>query len=144
MAFISEESRSPLRKGTENVFTVVCWILYLYLILPLFTMILWYLGVRTFYDRFIGERGYSDLLFLIREGGVIVLCVMIVLLGWSQYNYIWFKRRGERRGTRPIQDSDRQFSELLGCMPEDMPEVRKARRLEIQAVEAGYRILSKE
>jgi poly-beta-1,6-N-acetyl-D-glucosamine biosynthesis protein PgaD len=142
--FIKKEARSPLRRVAENFITIVCWGIYLYLILPLFTMVMWSLGVKTFYDQFIGARGYEDLRNLLKDGGITFFVVLLVLLIWTYYNYLWFKRRGERRGNRPLVNSDPWFAEQLCCSVENLETIRKSRRLVINTEETGYRITSQE
>lgn len=107
-------------------------------------MVMWSLGVKTFYDQFIGARGYEDLRNLLKDGGITFFVVLLVLLIWTYYNYLWFKRRGERRGNRPLVNSDPWFAEQLCCSVENLETIRKSRRLVINTEETGYRITSQE
>lgn len=107
-------------------------------------MVMWYLGINTFYDQFIGARGYMDLLNIIKDGGLIVIAVLFVMLSWSYYNYLWFTKRGERRGERPVENRELWFAELLNCNVEDLDRIRNLKRIELCIKDPGYRIISKE
>jgi poly-beta-1,6-N-acetyl-D-glucosamine biosynthesis protein PgaD len=93
--FVQDEVKSPLRRIVEDFITVVCWGIYLYLLLPLFTLVLWVFGVQTIYDQIIGQKGYEELSRLLANGGITVLVIFLIVSGWTYYNYLWFLRRGE-------------------------------------------------
>ena len=38
--FVKDEVKSPLRRVVEDFITIVCWGIYLYLLLPIFTLVL--------------------------------------------------------------------------------------------------------
>jgi len=136
--------KSPLRKFVEDFITVVCWGLYLYLLLPLLTLVLWVFGVQTIYDQIIGAKGYEELVRLLQNGGITVLIIFLIVSGWTYYNYLWFLRRGERRGGQVKISSDVEMAGMLGTDSTAMGEIRKARRLEIRVDGPQYRITAKE
>ena len=68
--FVKDEVKSPLRRIVEDFITIVCWGIYLYLLLPLFTLVLWVFGVQTIYDQIIGAKGYEELIRLLANGGI--------------------------------------------------------------------------
>jgi len=136
--------KSPLRKFVEDFITVVCWGLYLYLLLPLLTLVLWVFGVQTIYDQIIGAKGYEELVRLLQNGGITVLIIFLIVSGWTYYNYLWFLRRGERRGGQVKISSDVEMAGMLGTDSTAMGEIRKARRLEIRVDGPLYRITAKE
>jgi len=136
--------KSPLRKFVEDFITVVCWGLYLYLLLPLLTLVLWVFGVKTIYDQIIGAKGYEELVRLLQNGGITVLIIFLIVSGWTYYNYLWFLRRGERRGGQVKISSDVEMAGMLGTDSTAMGEIRKARRLEIRVDGPLYRITAKE
>ena len=142
--FVQDEVKSPLRKFIEDFITVVCWGIYLYLLLPLLTLVLWVFGVQTIYDQIIGAKGYEELARLLQNGGITVLIIFLIVSGWTYYNYLWFLRRGERRGGQVKISSDVEMAGMLGTDSTAMGEIRKARRLEIRVDGPLYRITAKE
>ncbi|HEX7504454.1 MAG TPA: poly-beta-1,6-N-acetyl-D-glucosamine biosynthesis protein PgaD [Syntrophales bacterium] len=128
----------------EDTITVVCWGVYLYLLLPMFTLVLWIFGIQTIFDQIIGERGYEELIRLLEKGGITTLVILLLLSGWTYYNYLWFMRRGERRGNQVRISSDVEMSALLETDISAMEEIRNARRLEIRVEGKKYRITAKD
>jgi poly-beta-1,6-N-acetyl-D-glucosamine biosynthesis protein PgaD len=137
---VQDEVKSPLRRVTEDLITIVCWGIYLYLLLPMFTLFLWLLGVQTIYDQIIGERGYEELIRLLENGGITTLVILLILSGWTYYNYSWFKRRGERRGGRVMISSDVEISGMLGVEMAAMKEIRASCRLLVRIDNGNYRV----
>ena len=141
---VQDEVKSPLRRVVEDTITVVCWGVYLYLLLPMFTLVLWIFGIQTIFDQIIGERGYEELIRLLANGGITTLVILLIVSGWTYYNYLWFMRRGERRGNQVRISSDVEMSALLETDITAMEEIRSARRLEIRIEGSKYRITAKD
>ncbi|HTZ38580.1 MAG TPA: poly-beta-1,6-N-acetyl-D-glucosamine biosynthesis protein PgaD [Syntrophales bacterium] len=137
---VQDEVKSPLRRFTEDFITIVCWGIYLYLLLPLFTLFLWILGVQTIYDQIIGERGYEELARLLENGGITTLVILLIVSGWTYYNYRWFKRRGERRGGRVMISSDVEIARMLDVDMEAMDEIRASCRMLVKVDNGNYRV----
>ncbi len=142
--FVKDEIKSPLRRAVEDAITVVCWAIYLYLLLPMFTLVLWVFGVQTIYDQIIGEQGYAELIRLLENGGITTAVILAILLGWTWYNYLWFKRRGERRGGQVLISPENDIAALLATDLQSMEGIRGARRMEILVDGPLYRVTSRE
>lgn len=137
---VQDEVKSPLRRFTEDFITIVCWAIYLYLLLPLFTLFLWILGIQTIYDQIIGERGYEELIRLLQNGGITTLVILLIVSGWTYYNYRWFKRRGERRGGRVMISSDVEIAKMLDVDMAAMDEIRASCRILVKVDNGNYRV----
>lgn len=142
--FIKDEVRSPVRRVVEDFITVVCWGIYLYLLLPLFTLVLWVFGIQTIYDQIIGAKGYEELIRVLQLGGITTLVIFLIVSGWTYYNYIWFLRRGERRGGQVRISSDVEMAGMLGTDSTAMEEIRRSRRMEVRVDGPLYRITARE
>ena len=141
---VQDEVKSPLRRVVEDTITVVCWGVYLYLLLPMFTLVLWIFGIQTIFDQIIGEKGYEELIRLLANGGITTLVILLLISGWTYYNYLWFMRRGERRGNQVRISSDVEMSAMLETDITAMEEIRNARRLEIRVEGKKFRITAKD
>lgn len=137
---VQDEVKSRLRRITEDFITIVCWAIYLYLLLPLFTLFLWILGVQTIYDQIIGERGYEELIRLLENGGITTLVIFVIVSGWTYYNYLWFRRRGERRGGRVMISSDVEIAKMLDVDMAAMEGIRTSCRILVKVDNGNYRI----
>lgn len=85
--------------------TLVAWAVWVYLWLPLVTLVAWYLGLRTF----IREIVIPDPATMISTGLVylgIVAALALVLIGWSRYNLFRFGGEDRRRGGSPLTDEE--------------------------------------
>jgi poly-beta-1,6-N-acetyl-D-glucosamine biosynthesis protein PgaD len=142
--FTRDEVRSPLRRAVEGFITIVCWAIYLYLILPLFTLVLWFFGIQTIYYEFIGAKGYEELIRLLQNGGITILVIFLIISGWTYYNYIWFLHRGERRIGQARISNDVELAGLLGTETAVMEAVRRSHSMEIRIEGAKYHIVAKD
>ncbi|MFZ0485187.1 MAG: poly-beta-1,6-N-acetyl-D-glucosamine biosynthesis protein PgaD [Desulfobacterales bacterium] len=110
--------KSPLRYLFEGSFTLALWALWVYWLMPIFTLLLWVFGFHLYYSENLLDGGLEELLNTLKNGGLAVLLVACVMLGWTYYNYLWFLRRGERRNKSEaiIFDGDiaRYFNVDLG------------------------------
>lgn len=87
-----------------RMLTAVAWLAYLYLWLPLITLVAWMAGAHTAYERlYVQEQGMHSFLLLVLP--VIALVCGAALLGWAEYNRARFGN-GERRSAMPSVGQD--------------------------------------
>jgi len=132
-----------LRVAVEGLLTVAFWVLYIYVLLPIFTLVLWVFGVRTIYDEIFGLKGYLALIDILKNGGLITFAILAVLAGWAYYNYRMFMYRGERRSSRVSISNDREISRLLSVDLDSLEGIRKLRRLKVK-IEGEHYLVEKE
>ncbi len=89
--------KSPLRHLLEGSVTLFFWALWIYWLLPVFTALLWFFGIRLFYEQIFPQGGIEEMLRLLKDAGIVFLSILAVIFLWTRYNYLWFLRRGERR-----------------------------------------------
>ncbi len=65
--------------------TVISWLLWLYFLLPLFTLGGWLLGVKSLSDEIRWFGGYKTLLELLQMYGVIIFVIAGIWLLWTIY-----------------------------------------------------------
>jgi poly-beta-1,6-N-acetyl-D-glucosamine biosynthesis protein PgaD len=88
--------RSVLRRFGEWIFTTVMWVLWAYLFFPIINIILWALGIASFYEKVVEPYDYFQLLDLVQNCGLMVLGIFLLLWFWGVYNYRRFGRRNRR------------------------------------------------
>lgn len=82
--------------------TLVLWLLWIYLWLPLITAILWILGIRAAYlDLFLGARGLG----LIGIGWI-SLIALVTMTYWSLYNRFRYAKKMRRKSSGAVAKSD--------------------------------------
>jgi len=99
--------RRPLPAGIFSLLTVVFWAVWLYLVAPLISLLLWAFGVRLFLreigaDRFLGLRtalvSYSTAL----------LVLVGVLALWIAWNVVRYGGSHDRRTAKRVGATDEQ------------------------------------
>lgn len=122
--------RSGFRNVTEGVITSIFWIIWMYFIAPIITLAFWLMGIRFFREALFGDRGLMELLEVIQNAAVVILCIFILNIIWVFYNYRIFKRTGNRRRFAPLS-SDKAFAKFFGIDPELLKKTKEANRIEI-------------
>ncbi|HOD34993.1 MAG TPA: poly-beta-1,6-N-acetyl-D-glucosamine biosynthesis protein PgaD [Syntrophales bacterium] len=129
---VDNQAKSRLRVAVESLLTVAFWMLYVYILLPIFTLVLWVFGVRTIYDEIFGLKGYLALIDLLKNGGLITIAILAILAGWAFYNYRMFMSRGERRSSRVSITNDREVARLMNVDLDALKGIRRLTRLRVK------------
>lgn len=90
------------RRALFGLLTLLAWMIWLSLWLPLLTALAWLAGVRISYLELIRRHhgeGWYDLLTVL---GIALVALLVAAL-WSGYNFRRFHDRNRRRGRPPAQ-----------------------------------------
>jgi biofilm PGA synthesis protein PgaD len=99
LIFERPELQAPQQRVVYGVLTLAFWVLWLYLWLPVVSLVAWLLGGLTFYHEMLERSGYQAVTELLAWYGAIVGALGGGLVLWASYN--WFRfRSGDRR--RPL------------------------------------------
>ena len=115
------EGRVP--RTAWHMLTAVAWLAYLYLWLPLITLIAWVAGVRTAYGKLYQDQVVDSFLLLVLP--VIALVCGAVLLGWAEYNRARFA--GEERRSPMPSVGDAEVASALGADTATVDALRSSR-----------------
>lgn len=94
-----------------GVATFLAWAFYVYLWMPLTTLVLWIVGIRFSYLEVYLRNEPLEPPAMLRELPLIALCVAIVLIGWAEYNRTRFQGK-ERR----LPQEDAGLDEIAASM----------------------------
>jgi biofilm PGA synthesis protein PgaD len=100
------ELRGAARTTVEWVFTTLMWALWLYLFLPMVTVVLWAAGLHYLYHTVIEPAVLTQVIEMSIRLVVFVLLVFIALRGWGYYNYYAFGRLNRRKQSAAITPAD--------------------------------------
>lgn len=101
-----------LKRAAWGFVTAAFWGLYIYLWLPLVTLILWLLGVRTaFFELYTRQHQVEP--FLIVAIPVMAAVCALALIGWAEYNR-WRFASQDRRSPQEDVGVD-EVAERLGA-----------------------------
>ncbi len=106
------ELKSTSRVLVEGTLTSIFWGLFIYWLSPLVTLLLWFFGIKFLHYKLIEEGGLLQFIDVLKRGGVIFLCILVIYLSWIYYNIIMYKIRGERRGSRVSITQDEDFAKF--------------------------------
>lgn len=134
------ELQHPIHRTLWGTVTAAFWLFYLYLLLPLATLMLWVLGVRTAYtELYLREAGIDA--FLLGTLPVLALLCAAVVIVWAEYNRRRFQGQDRRQpqadATREeiaaaLGASDALAAQLLGTKRTLIQMDAQARPVELQ------------
>ncbi len=103
----------PLHRTLWGMVTAACWLFFVYLLAPLLTVVLWFLGIRTAYFE-LYQREHAIEPFLLLVLPLLAVACALLLVGWAEYNRWRFVGRKERRMPQ-ANASQAQVAERLGA-----------------------------
>jgi poly-beta-1,6-N-acetyl-D-glucosamine biosynthesis protein PgaD len=116
--------RSPLPAGILSLLTVGFWALWIYLVMPLVSLLLWAFGVRLFLEKHSSGEGLGTSLVAYSS----ILLVLIVLLGlWIAWNVMRYGGSNDRRTVKRAEASDERVQEAFR-LDDSLLEVMRAER----------------
>ncbi|MFO1360918.1 MAG: poly-beta-1,6-N-acetyl-D-glucosamine biosynthesis protein PgaD [Burkholderiales bacterium] len=105
--------RPDLQTGRQRLLygalTLLFWLLYIYLWLPLITLAGWSFGLWRGYDVLVTQTGFRDLLALLGWYASMIAAFAGTLIVWAVYNLVVFGGR-ERRAPPPPLAAGEQAS----------------------------------
>ena len=88
--------QSSSQRMIYPVITFAFWLLWIYIWLPLVSLVAWGFGVQLFYDEMILESGLEAFTELAGTYGVVIVLMGASLISWALYNWKRFVNK-ERR-----------------------------------------------
>jgi biofilm PGA synthesis protein PgaD len=108
-----------------GIVTLVFWIIWIYLWLPLITAFAWYLGFERFQYIFIELDGFEGLLDILGVYFTVLQLIVVVFLAWSLYNQHRFGGKDKRRQVR--KTNYRAMCESFGLSRHGLNRLRHAK-----------------
>lgn len=130
------ERQSATQRWGFGLLTLVFWGLFAYFIRPLVTIAAWALGYWRFQDVMIESQGINHLGRLLLIYTIIVVCMTLVLIGWSMYNLLRYGHN-EKRNAPPPPATPEMLAEYFRVEPDDVHTWQKARRLVLNFDSSG-------
>ncbi|HKB84278.1 MAG TPA: poly-beta-1,6-N-acetyl-D-glucosamine biosynthesis protein PgaD [Burkholderiales bacterium] len=137
------ELQAPAMRAFFSMLTVVLWTSYVYLLLPVATLLAWYVGFTAVYEEMVMRRGWEALVDLIGFYGIIVLVMGLIQVGWASINWARFYGKRDRRRLRDRQ-VDMEIQRMFMMDTTEFPVWQNARRLVVHHHETEPRIVAVE
>ena len=112
MYFEAPEEMTPPQRARDAIVTALLWAVYLYLWVPLISLLAWALGFEFAYDVMVRAGGARDLLPILLEYAVVISMILSAFTIWSVSNRLRFKNLSRRSRRQPV--SDDALSEYWG------------------------------
>lgn len=99
------ELQSLGQRTLYSVLTLVAWTVWLYLFVPLLSLLAWWFGIDLFSRYLLEPAEHSHLLTLLQYVGFVVLSAVVVVT-WSLYNLRRYGGLDRRKPIPPVSDAE--------------------------------------
>jgi poly-beta-1,6-N-acetyl-D-glucosamine biosynthesis protein PgaD len=124
--------KSPLRYLIEGSVTMAFWVIGVYWLAPVITVLLWAVGIHLFYQKIFPQGGVWEFIELFKRAGILFLALTALILSWTYYNYLWFLKRGERRNKKVMICHDEDFAEFFAIDVKHLKKAKNFPRVEVE------------
>ncbi|HMB72932.1 MAG TPA: poly-beta-1,6-N-acetyl-D-glucosamine biosynthesis protein PgaD [Gammaproteobacteria bacterium] len=105
MYFSAPEQMTQRERARDTLITAILWAVYLYLWVPLVSLLAWALGFEFAYEVMVRAGGATDLLPILLEYAVVVSIIFSAFTIWSVSNRLRFKDLDRRTRREPVGDA---------------------------------------
>lgn len=123
------------QRARDTLMTAAMWLVYLYLWVPLLSLVAWLLGLELAYDVMIRSGGARDLGSVLIVYLVIIVVIFCGVTTWSLTNRYRFGHLHRRKAQRQV--SDAEMSQYFGVAAGMLDTLRSARRVRVDVDEQG-------
>jgi len=116
--------------------TLLFWILWFYLWIPLVSLVAWLFGFQLFYEQMIVLEGLQGVLDLAGWYGLVIALLGCSLLSWALYNQLRFRGREKRHYQERIKAQD--LAAFYQIDPALIPRIQRAKRIIINHDQHGH------
>lgn len=113
---------------SEMSLAVIGWAVWLFIIRPIFLVLLWFMGFRIFYEEIIQNESLKNFKQLWVYLFVIILLYTILQV-WNRYNVIRFRGKERRRSSAPA--SEKEMGDFYEITEEDVRNLKKWKRVNV-------------
>lgn len=102
LIFDRPDLQSLAQKYGYYTLTFFFWMLWLYLWLPLVSLMAWLFEISVIYEHMVLLEGYRGVLSMLGAYALVILAGSTVYLGWAGYSYLRFKGVERRQEAPPV------------------------------------------
>ena len=134
-------SRAGAQRVAEVTITAFFWAAWLYLIMPLLSLLLWFAGIHLFVEEMIVRGGYEALLGELLHYGLAILGMLVVISLWVIWNRQHYGRRNLRVNQPPAVSVD-EMAQYAGVSQKDLRTLQDRRDLRVTFDEQDRLVIS--
>jgi poly-beta-1,6-N-acetyl-D-glucosamine biosynthesis protein PgaD len=136
------ELKTPFRNILEGTITIILWSAWIYFIIPALTAVLWIVGIRHLWGVLYQGGGFSQLLWLLKSAGVVILIVFALDMVWMGFShYLHYRMKVKKQTFRPAC-LDADLARFFGLNPEDVLKAKKSHRISLVMKDNKVTIIS--
>ncbi|TAN50912.1 MAG: poly-beta-1,6-N-acetyl-D-glucosamine biosynthesis protein PgaD [Methylococcaceae bacterium] len=117
------------------VVAVVCWLLWVYFLVPIVTLTVWLLGVRQLTQEIRWFGGYKSLMELLELYGETILVIALLWLCWTAL-IAWLHRGDAAVALPPVSKAD--LCQSYGVDMAELTRCQASRRITVHFDEQGH------
>lgn len=114
----------------SSIFTILFWAIFVYLWMPVITVIAWMAGLYHSYGEMTYMNEIDDLKHLALVYAMIVVALGGSLLLWALHEYLRFRKVNRRR--EPIAVNNHEMAAFINIHEDEITAGQNARRLVVQ------------
>lgn len=121
--------KSTLRHGTELTVTVVAWLVWFYLLMPLITFLMWIVGLRLFFVKQFMLDSMTGLASVFLYYLATMAIIGLVLTLWNVYNREIHGGPDRRTHANPVDEEE--LSKFFDIPVIDIKSSKSARHISV-------------
>ena len=129
------ELQSAVHRYGWGLVTFAFWSIYVYLWLPLITLVAWWIGVYLFNIHMVELQGYNGLANKLALYSFIILALSALLIGWANIERFRFKGVKRRQGRPEV--SAGQVAHQYHIQENQLISLRQKKSLEVHFSDEG-------
>jgi len=133
--------RPPVPRGVSALLTLLFWGVWIYLVLPLLTAVLWFFGVRRFAGE-VGADGYDGLGRSLLVYSAVLLALVVLLVAWIVWNVVRYGGASDFRTVERAEVTDQEVWEAFGLDARLLERLRQGRMVRIDVDTSGRVVLA--
>ena len=123
------------QRYASAILTLMFWVLWFYLWIPVLSLLAWLLGFEAFYREMILYEGLYGERLLLAKYAITIVVIGTGYLAWALYNQ--FRFRGRERRHRHRRVDKEALAEAFEIEPIDVSRLQAGRRSTIAHDETG-------
>lgn len=135
MHYSAPEEMTRKERARDTLITAVLWAVYLYLWVPLVSLLAWAMGFEFAYDVMVRSGGAQDLLPILLEYLVVVSIIFSAFTIWSVSNRLRFRDLNRRARRAPVRDE--ALSEYFAIPVSQIASMRSRQVIHVSVGEDG-------
>jgi biofilm PGA synthesis protein PgaD len=118
----------------DTLLTVLMWVLYAYLWMPVISLLAWYVGYEFAFEMVEDAGGVENLTDLLKSFGISIAVIACIIISWSMSQYWRLHNKNRRTGSPPPEKGAEQ--EMWGITEVEFDRIRNGKIISLNIDES--------